>query len=258
MLEKKEIKIILVGLNCSGIELASRLIAKACGLRYVCLEPFSWRSGIDTTLGDDWKQQIAELYPSKSGQKENMRLPVFCSGSEVSKWMNKLLRKTKWQLVEFVEIGRAPLCQSICPDACVVGVIREPVSLFTSINESNIKKDTIIGQWLRLKKETECEDPLPDAINWLPENLANFAKLYIVLHKLVKQNMPDNFITVSFENLIKEQTYLKMIGIQTGANIKLPVTAPSFRISTEQSLTSDQKKYLKENLTVAYLEFLGT
>ena len=256
MLDKKKTKIIVVGLNRSGTKLASYLIAKALKLRYICLEPFSWRGGVDTTLGVDWKPQLAERYVSKSGPKEHARLPVFCSGSEVSKWMNKLLRKTKWDLVKFVEIGRAPLCRAICPDACIIGIIREPVSLFTSLSGSTIQKDTVTEQWTRLKKETECEDPLPDANEHLPEDLADSARLYIVLHKLVKQKMPDNFVTVSYENLVNDQTYLKEIGIQMGINVELPVTAPMLGVSTKQSLTPDQEKYLRENLTETYTEFL--
>jgi len=257
MFDRKKNKIIVVGLNRSGTKLASYLIAKACGSRYVCLEPFHWRGGIDTTLGKDWKPQLLERYVSKSGPKEHARLPVFCTGNEVSKWMNKLLRKTKWELVKFVEIGRAPLCQTICPDACIVGVIREPVSLFTSLSGSTIQKDTVTEQWARLKKETECEDPLPDANKYLPEDLADSARLYIVLHKLVKQKMSDKFITVSYENLIKDQTYLKEIGIQIGVNVEVPATAPMLGVSTKQSLTPDQEKYLRENLTETYTEFLS-
>ncbi|GEM_PF-2429249 len=256
MFGRKETKIILVGLNRSGTKLASYLIAKACGLRYVCLEPFHWRGGVDTSIGEDWKPQLAERYVSKSGQKEHERLPVFCSGEEVSKWMNKLLKKTKWELVKFVEIGRAPLCRSICQDACMVGVIREPVSWATSLNGSTIQKETVAGQWQRLKEEIKCEDPLPDANNWLPEDLADSARLYVVLHKLVKKNMPENFITVSYESLVNEQSYLTKIGRRLGVKVVLPITAPMLGVSTKQSLTPDQEKYLEENLTATYSEFL--
>jgi len=253
---RKETKIIIVGLNRSGTKLASYLIAKACGLRYVCLEPFHWRGGVDTSLGEDWKPQLEERYVSKSGQKEHLRLPVFCSENEVSKWMNKLLKKTKWELVKFVEIGRAPLCQSICPAACMVGVIREPVSWATSLCGSTIQKDTVAGQWHRLKEEIKCEDPLLDANNWLPEDLADSARLYVALHKLVKKSMPENFITICYESLIKDQSYLTKIGNRIGVNMELPVTAPMLGVSTKHSLTSDQEKFLEENLTATYTEFL--
>ncbi len=256
MFGRKKTKIIIVGLNRSGTKLASFLIAKACGLRYVCLEPFHWRGGVDTSLGEDWKPQLAERYVSKSGQKEHLRLPVFCPENEISKWMNKLLRKTKWELVKFVEIGRAPLCHSICPDACIAGIIREPVSQFTSLSGSTIQKETVAGQWLRLKDEINCEDPLPDANNWLPEDLADSARLYVVLHKLVKQNMPNDFITVSYESLIKDQAYLTKIGNRIGVSVKLPVTAPMLEKKKKNSLTSDQEKFLEENLTSTYTEFL--
>lgn len=256
MFRSRKAKVIVIGLNRSGTKLSSFLIAKACGLRFVYLEPFTWTGGVDTTKGENWKPQLSKRIFSKSGQAEHQRLPVYCSENEVSKWMIDFMNNSKWELVKFVEIGRAPLIHTICPNACIVAVIREPVSLFTSLNGSTIQKDTVAGQWSRLQEEIKCEDPLPDANNILPAKLADSARLYIVLHKLIKQNLSDVLIPVRYESLLEDQQYLEKIGSRIGVKIKLPVTAPMIGVSTKKNLTDEQQQYLKENLTSTYKAFL--
>lgn len=68
--------------------------------------------------------------------------------------------------------------------------------------------------------------------------------------------MSDNLIPVSYESLLRDQTYLESIGNRIGVKVEVPVTAPMIGVSTKQNLTNEQQQYLKEKLTSTYTTFL--
>jgi len=250
-------KLIILGLNRSGTKLASLIAAKACGFRFVCLEPFRWEGGVDTQIGNDWKDQLIRRDSSKRGIREHRRLPIFPNKSTKSKWLESVLTKQGWDLVKFIQIGRCALYHSICPDALITAVIREPVGLFTSLNGSTIQKEEVANQWHRLKKEINCSDPLPDAEKVLPVDLADCARAYITLYNFLSENLPEKSVRIAFEKLKAETDWLEEIGKELKIQINKELSIPKIGISTKSSLSSLQAEYLKDRLMPVYNDFLS-
>ncbi len=251
-------KLIILGINRSGTKLASLIAAKACGFRFVCLEPFRWEGGVDTKIGTDWKDQLVRRDSSARGIREHRRLPIFPDKNTKSKWLEDVLTKQGWDLVKFIQIGRCNLYHSICPNALITAVIREPVGLFTSLNGSTIQKEEVANQWHRLKKEINCSDPLPDAGKFLPKNLADCARAYVMLYDYLAMNLPKNSIRVAFESLKSDTTWLEKVGNELKIKMNKSISIPKIGVSTKSPLSASQAKYLKENLQSVYLNFLTT
>ena len=249
-------KLIILGINRSGTKLASLIAAKACGFRYVCLEPFRWEGGIDTKIGGEWKEQIARRAVSKDGIKEHCSLPIFPDKNTRSKWLESILCKQGWDLVKFIQVGRCNLYHSICPEALITAVIRDPVGQFTSLNGSTIQKEDVANQWHRLKKEINCRDPLPDANKYLSDDLADCARAYVMLYNYLTENLPDNSIRVAFESLKVDTSWIEKIGNELKINLNKNIYIPMVGVSTKSPLSTDQTKYLEDNLTPAYNGFL--
>ncbi len=247
----------VLGINRSGTKLASYLIAKSCGLRHICFEPFRWEGGIDTRKAGEWGEQLAGRRPSKKGRAEHLRLPVYCDGSEDSKWLSSILCKRKWDLVKFVQIGRCRLYQSLCPEACVVGLIRAPIAQFASLCGSTVQKDDVADQWRRLKEELALQDPLPEAEKWLPLDLADCARAYVTLYGLLNENLPATAVRVSYESLTQDRSWIERIAGALDVTCDASVQAPMLGVSTSLELKPDQQKYLEEKLTPTYREFLS-
>ena len=250
-------KLIILGINRSGTKLASLIAAKACGFRYVCLEPFRWEGGIDTKIGGKWKDQIARRNTSGNGIKEHRCLPIFPDKNTKSKWLESILCKQGWDLVKFIQIGRCNIYHSICPDALITAVIRDPVGQFTSLNGSTIQKEDVANQWHRLKKEINCPDPLPDANKYLSDDLAYCARAYVMLYNFLSENLPDNSIRVAFESLKADTNWIEKIGKELKINLNKNISIPMVGVSTKSPLSTDQTKYLEDNLTTVYNGFLG-
>jgi len=250
-------KLIILGINRSGTKLASLIAAKACGFTFVCLEPFRWEGGIDTRIGDDWKDQIVRRDSSKQGIKEHRHLPIFPDKNIKSEWLETVLTKQGWDLVKFIQVGRCNLYHSICPDALITAVIREPVGQFSSLNGSTIQKEDVANQWHRLKNEINCSDPLPDANKFLPNDLADCARAYVLLYNHLSENLPDNSVRVAFESLKTDTVWLEKIGKELIINVKADnISIPKIGVSTKSPLAPEQIKYLEDNLTTIYEKFL--
>lgn len=249
-------KLIILGINRSGTKLASLIAAKAFDFRYVFLEPFRWESGIDTRIGSDWQPQLARRAPAKTGIKEHRRLPIFPDEKNSSPWLENILTKQGWDLVKFIQIGRANLYHKICPITPVLAVIREPVAQFTSLNGATVPKEDVANQWLRIKKETGCSDPLPDAENFLPKDLADCARAYFILYNYLSKNLPENSVRVAFENLKTQTGWLEKIGAKINCRTNKNISVPKIGISTKNPLTENQQKYIKEKLSPVYNNFL--
>ncbi|RLD12232.1 MAG: hypothetical protein DRI44_01390 [Chlamydiae bacterium] len=250
-------KLIILGINRSGTKLASLIAAKACGFRFICLEPFRWEDGIDTRIGTDWKDQLLRRDSSVGGIREHRRLPIFPDANIKSKWLENVLTKQGWDLVKFIQIGRCNLYHSICPSALITAVIREPVGLLTSLNGSTIQKEEVANQWHRLKKEINCSDPLPDAGKFLPKDLADCARAYVMLYNYLSMNLPENLIRVAFESLKSDTEWLEKIGNELRIKINKSISIPKIGVSTKSPLSDEQTKYLKDNLTTTYNNFLN-
>jgi len=250
-------KLIILGINRSGTKLASLIAAKACDFRFVCLEPFRWEGGIDTRIGDSWKDQLVRRDTSKRGIREHRRLPIFPDKKIQSKWIESVLCKQGWDLVKFIQIGRCNLYHSICPTALITAVIREPIGLFTSLNGSTIQKEDVANQWHRLINETNCIDPLPDANKFLPNDLADCARAYIMLYNHLSENLPDNSVRVGFESLKTDTLWLDKIGKELRINVNTDnISIPKIGVSTKSPLPPDQEEYLCRNLNPVYKNFL--
>ena len=245
-------KLIILGINRSGTKLASLIAAKACGFRFVCLEPFRWEGGIDTKIGTSWQEQLARRAPSKKGIDEHRRLPVFPNENSNSKWLENILTKQGWDLVKFIQIGRARLYHKICPSALILAIIREPVALFTSLNGSTIQKFDVANQWQRLKVETNYKDPLPDAEDFLPNDLADCARAYFTLYNHLTSALPKNSIRVSFEKLKSDYKWLDELGDKLNIKINKNISIPKIGVSTKTPLEAEQSKYISEKLTPIY------
>lgn len=250
-------KVIIYGINRSGTKIASYKIASACKLRKVCLEPFYWDGGVDAFLSDDWQPQIAMRKLSKSGHKEHKKLPVYADDSIGSHWLADLLLQKNWDLVKFVEIGRAKLCQAMSPKALNIGLIREPVGQFSSLNGSIVQKNYVAQQWYRMAKKEKFIDPLPNAEKWLPADLAACAKLYHILYPKLKSDLNHNSIFLSFAEVTKENGWLKQVGEKLALAEVSSKEMPRIGVSTKKELTSDQQKYLLDSLMPIYQEFLS-
>ncbi len=250
-------QVIVLGINRSGTKLASYLIAQALELRYVCFEPFRWEGGIDTLVGGEWRDQLARRLPAKKGRKEHERLPVYCNGNEKSKWLSSILCKQGWDLVKLVQTGRCKLYHALCPDACIVGLIRAPVGQFTSLNGSTVQKDDVAEQWHRLRNQLSLDDPLPDAGKWLPTDLADCARAYVTLYKLLDESLPPGSVRVGYETMKDDQSWLEEIARHLDIEPHTPAKAPMLGVSTKQPLPEDQGKYIEDKLQSAYETFLG-
>ena len=250
-------KVIISGINRSGTKLASYLIARACGLRHICFEPFYWHGGVDASLADDWSPQLCARSVSKSGSKEHMRLPVYCSGTEISPWLDVLLNEQNWDLVKFVEIGRARLYHTTCPGALQIGLIREPVGQFCSLNGSTIQKDYVVDQWNRLKRELKGDNPLPDADKWLSKDMAACARLYAVLYSRLKEDLPPGSLRISYDDLRSSQDWLAAVSRSLGVDTLASVDVPMMGVSTRQELPEDQHAYIVDSLMPVYSSFVS-
>lgn len=250
-------QVIVLGINRSGTKLASYQIARACGLRHVSLEPFYWDGGIDTTLGDDWQPQIRIRKISKKGHKEHKRLPVYCDESTESPWLEHLLCDAGWDLVKFVEIGRARLYHAVCPGALNIGLIRDPIGQFCSLRGATIQKDYVVHQWKRMKKKEKFDDPLPDADRWLPKDLAACARLYASLYSRLKDDLPADSVRVCFKTITGDSAWLDTVTSRLGLPTADPVIMPMMGVSTKKELPPDEHAYIAEKLTPVYEHFLA-
>jgi hypothetical protein len=246
-----------MGINRSGTKLASYQIARACNLRYVSLEPFYWDGGIDSTLAEDWQPQIQVRKLSKKGHKEHKRLPVYCDETVASAWLENLLCTEQWDLVKFVEIGRARLYHALCPDALCIGLIRDPVGQFCSLRGATIPKDYVVAQWKRMQKKEQFPDPLPDADRWLPKDLAACARLYAALYTRLKADLPPGSLRVSFKQITGSGRWLNGVTGALGLSAPEPCTMPMMGISTKQELAPAEHAYIVDKLTPVYDNFLA-
>jgi len=249
-------KLIILGINRSGTKLASLIAAKVCGFRYVCLEPFRWEGGIDMKNGNGWKEQISRRDVSKDGIKEHSCLPIFSDKKIKSKWLESILCKQGWDLVKFIQVGRCNLYHSICPGALIAAVIRDPVGQFTSLNGSTVQKEDVSNQWHRLKREINCNDPLPDANKYFSDDLADCARAYVMLYNYLAENLPDEAIRVSFKSLGSDKSWLEKIGKELRINLNENIYIPMVGVSTKSPLSIDQTRYLEDNLMTVYDGFL--
>jgi len=250
-------QVIVIGINRSGTKLASYQVARACDLRYVSLEPFYWDGGIDTSQGEDWKPQIIVRKLSKKGHKEHKRLPIYCDETMASPFLKDVLCTSPWDLVKFVEIGRAKLYHALCPEALCIGLIRDPIGQFCSLRGATIPKDYVVHQWKRLKKKEKFDDPLPDADRWLPKDTAACARLYAALYTRLKEDLPDGSLRVSFKEITESHDWLNAVAGKLGQTAPKPFTMPMLGISTKKELPADEHAYIVDNLTPVYDDFLA-
>jgi hypothetical protein len=250
-------KVIVIGINRSGTKLASYQVARACALRTVSLEPFYWDGGIDTSQGEDWKPQIIVRNLSKKGRKEHKRLPVYCDETTASPFLKEVLCTSQWDLVKFVEIGRAKVYHALCPEALCIGLIRDPIGQFCSLRGATIPKDYVVAQWKRLQKKEDFSDPLPDADNWLSKDMAACARLYAALYTRLKNDLPQGSLRVSFKEITESPDWLKTVADTLGLAAPTPFTMPMLGISTKQELPANEHAYIADKLTPVYNKFLA-
>jgi hypothetical protein len=248
--------IIVLGMNRSGTKIASYLIARSFQLKRVCLEPFYWEGGVDMALGDDWAEQLRQRRPSKPGHEEHRRLPVWCAGPSGSPWLEQVLKHAGWDVVKLVEIGRAGLYRAICPNAYVIGLIRHPVGNLESLAGSNVQKAYVADQWRRLKQEQGFVDPLPDATRWMPEDVADCARYYAAMYRMLGEQREWFNLRMAYEGISNSSELLNDIGATLGRGPVVPVNLPRFGHSTRQPMSDDARQYVEQHLLPAYEFFL--
>ena len=183
-------------------------------------------------------------------------MPIWCEGTPGSPWLEQALKHDGWDAVKLVEIGRAGLYRSICPDAYVIGLIRHPVGNLESLAGSNVQKAYVVDQWRRLKQEQGFVDPLPDATRWMPDDVADCARYYAAMYRMLGEQREWLDLRMAYEDISNSSGLLNQIGATLGCSPIVPPNLPRFGHSTRQPMSEDARQYVEQHLLPVYDFFL--
>lgn len=244
-------------MNRSGTKVASYRIAMAFHLSRVCLEPFFWEGGVDLGSATDWTDQLCRRRPSMAGQAEHQRLPVWCDDQSSSPWLGDVLNNRGWNLIKLVEIGRAGLVRTLSPDACVIGLIRDPLGHLQSLAGSRIQKAYVVAQWHRLRREQSFPDPLPDADRWVSHELSDCARFYAAVYGRLADRREWFDVCLGYDEITANEESLHKIGGVLGQPPVPVPDSPRLGESTREAISHEASQYLAEHLSPIYHRFLG-
>jgi hypothetical protein len=251
--------ILVLGMNRAGTKLVSFLIAEVLGLRRLSLEPFSWEGGIDAAWPVAWPTQLRRRSPSHCGRQEHLRLPVFCDKTAHSPWLRKVLQGQGWDLVKFVECGRTKLYHCISPKSIQVGLIRNPVTLLGSLAGTTFQKQYCAEQWRRASIEAPIADPLPDAEEYLNQDLADCARLYAVFYSQLSEDLAQGSLRVRYESLWQSYDWLQTVADRSGLkpnSAAVMETTSQIGLSSQVPLSTKARTYVERHLEPIYNAFV--
>mgnify|MGYP000163540074 CR=1 FL=1 len=249
-------KIIILGMNRTGTKLASFIIAKSFNLPNIFLEPFTWDKGINASLSDNWQPQQQLRNRCPIAQEEHRRLKIISTADESSNWLDYLFNEQSWDLIKLIEVGRSELYYKYDENAFYVSLIREPVDFIKSIKGMKPARDAVVEQWKRLIKIENYIDPLPDANNFLSDDLADCARTYYALYSHLKTFSPKNGIKISYNDITSGKLSLKALEEYLKIKITTPITLPLLGSSTKTKLQLSEIEYINRMLMPIYEVFL--
>jgi hypothetical protein len=245
--------VIILGLNRCGTKLASYRIARSLGLSTIHLEPFCWENRFEVLDDDDWNAKPKSRQVSQQGILEHARLPIWCDGSEESPWLASILNGGA-ELVKLVELGRAALARRLCPEAILVGLVREPVPWLRSLAGAEVQLGYVAAQWNRLRGELNLPDPLPEAERWLSAPLANCARVYMSLYGGLLPNQ------ISLLDVVLSHEEMEAGSLLSpplrGAGERGPSDLPQIGLSSSRELGHEAEEFIETELRPAYRHFL--
>lgn len=238
----------------SGTKLLSWQIAESLGLPRIFLEPFTWDRGIDLSGSRTWETQRLERQVSHKARREHERLSCLAGHESESPFLAELLGRGDWDIFKFVEIGRAGLLAKIAPSACFVCLIRDPLETLSSLMGSTIQKQEVIACWETIRHLVT--DPLPDAEEYLSQELADCARAYKLLYGKLADFDPMRKVTVCYDQLFADNDHLVEIAELLGLSVNYRPKVASLGESTSIDLDTDAKKYLERELQETFSSFL--
>ncbi|WP_430462362.1 sulfotransferase [Thalassolituus sp. LLYu03] len=250
-------KIIVLGMNRTGTKLAAFLAAKYFAKTKVYLEPFTWDRGINAALSDDWQPQQQERKRNTLGIDAHRSLHIVSPADETSSWLNDTLN-SEWDVLKFIEIGRAGLIYRYAPDAAYILLIRHPLAFLASIAGMGAARDAVIEQAERLIKDEGFQDPLPDADQHLTPELAGCARAYHILYSHLARFRPAHGVKISYEDMISKPDPFEILTTNDLPAFPYSHKAPLLGASTQRVLSEQASRYITEHLLPVYQAFLNS
>lgn len=249
-------KVIILGMNRTGTKLASFFVSKIFNLPNVYLEPFTWDKGIDASISDDWKPQQKERKRNPEARIEHNKVNIISTGDESSKWLERLLNDPGWDVIKLIEIGRHDLYYKHNENCFYVSLIRHPVAFLQSVKGMKEAREAILEQWDRLKNKEGYEDPLPDANDYLDNEIADCSRAYKVLYDSLNLFKPKYGMKVDYDDIVNQELDLKSLSKYLGGNNQPITELPRLGNSTKIDFPDNEISYIEEKLTPVYHSFL--
>lgn len=249
-------KAIVLGMNRTGTKLASFIVSKSLSLPTVFLEPFTWDTGLDASLSDNWTPQQKLRKRSAKAKIEHESLKIISDKSDESHWLETLLYNPAWDVIKFIEIGRYELYYKYSPEAYYILLIRNPIDFLSSIRGMAAAREAVTEQWGRLHKVENFKDPLPDAEIYLNDDIADCARAYHTLYSNLSNFNPKHGVKVDYTDLINGKLDLTPLEKLLGRKSQHIEALPTLGASTKSNLTHTEIDYIKLNLGPIYKGFL--